>query len=242
MVGGIPPLLQQIMGQQPPVSVQDIERESSAFPRAPSSAAVTVSSAEATLASTNSVPKIASPPKTVSAVWSTAQAPVVTDLESPNTAIRRSLNLGAVRSDVTSLPDASTLQSSSRSILPTIGSGPTVMRVVSPDLTTVTSHSDPLTSTPQSDVTSQLRELNITAVSSAGVSEKRGANLRIDTKQQVPAVSADDVATQLMTPQEMLDKASLVSLCKTALVHNQVSELATVRVHMYFCFQGISSR
>lgn len=88
----LPPLLQRLMSQPGSSMLEDIERHGYGK-RAPAQEVVVTSGAGAVPAgsSPKSVPKMASPPKTVSAMWSTQSHE--TEPDSPNTAIKRSLNM-----------------------------------------------------------------------------------------------------------------------------------------------------
>ena len=244
----MPPLLQHLMGQ-PPVSVQDIERDS--FPRPLTSISTNPGYTDATLTSSNSVPKIASPPKTVSAVWSSSQATVVgaaAELESPNTVLRRTLNLDVTKSDVMPVLSSSDHVSSSvsRTLLPTITTAQTsnLMRVVTPEHL-----AQPITTSDQlqhDDVTNRMRDLNVdSSTSASGVSAKRGASLRLDMvgRDVTSECGGDDVSEppQLMTPQAILEKASLSMLGRSALVQNTVRTYQKISFNDSTCLHSIVS-
>ena len=244
----MPPLLQHLMGQ-PPVSVQDIERDS--FPRPLTSISTNPGYTDATLTSSNSVPKIASPPKTVSAVWSSSQATVVgaaAELESPNTVLRRTLNLDVTKSDVMPVLSSSDHVSSSvsRTLLPTITTAQTsnLMRGVTPEHL-----AQPITTSDQlqhDDVTNRMRDLNVdSSTSASGVSAKRGASLRLDMvgRDVTSECGGDDVSEppQLMTPQAILEKASLSMLGRSALVQNTVRTYQKISFNDSTCLHSIVS-
>ena len=98
---GLPPLLQRLMSQPGSNMLEDIERQNYPATSSCTRVDVTYSAPVDVARSMNggaSVPKMASPPKTVSAKWSQQPPPAPStaagaDVESPNTVIKRSLNM-----------------------------------------------------------------------------------------------------------------------------------------------------
>ena len=221
----MPPLLQRLMSQPgSSVRVEDIERQSYTADITASASDVINVSTISSISNGASVPKMASPPKTVSAKWSLAEP------DSPNTVIKRSLNMVLDKRVFTSDTGAVMHSSHSATDVMSATSGASASQLSDRSLlidnarsSSTSSVAKPQTSTPDGDVSASLRKLNLSEgrgrdagsffersaspdATSAG-RKKPSPSLRLDTSVVVPADV--DIQPELVTPQALLDKSAL---------------------------------
>ena len=222
---GMPPLLQRLMSQPgSSVRVEDIERQSYTADITASASDVINVSTISSISNGASVPKMASPPKTVSAKWSLAEP------DSPNTVIKRSLNMVVDKRVFTSDTGAVMHSSHSATDVMSTTSGASASQLSDRSLlidnarsSSKSSVAKPQTSTPDGDVSASLRKLNLSEgrgrdagsffersaspdATSAG-RKKPSPSLRLDTSVVVPGDV--DIQPELVTPQALLDKSAL---------------------------------